>query len=1040
MTGAIMTINSGVSFSTTCSKTDQKYDIQTILVHELGHVIGFDNVSGTCTKENTAMYEAVSKSDCRRSIKTIDINAVNKLYPDNTAAGILGFSVVNSVASWFVETSYHTDTFLLEGRNLPADSWDPIPITIPVRLGKNTVSVAGSGFRYYRLVEVEKSGHRLVHGVTMSEIVNLSALPGSPSGNAERDRLTMETLKNQIETLKKKAQAAGGLHGIPRASAANATLVIYTNNVMQAAVTTCIADFWEAAGYQVSVELVDGYPSGPNEFRSTLDGAILNEYQNGATYFLLVGDANDYMEFSQPWPGEWETIRQDYLTTGYPTGGQPEKDIIPTFIIEDPRPRKRGMSWYAPYWFTDQPYADVDGDEIPDVVVSRLPFTTEADVYAYATKLWNDSSWNADTAALLVGNRNSGYGYNDGTRARLAAWDVMQYVPQWVSADTLYWTDCYYQSDRNTLPAQLINAEQPELVVSLASLSNRNYPGDFFDKTISYEPWDMGMLTTTQPHVFIAASCGSADYVRSENSTYGLPIVHEFLAEPYKGAVSWIGPTAGTWQAANEVIASYIVEELYRIPGRPGGEAFRVAIERVLAEYAGDQQIVNTARSYVYLGDPLVPFRGIPAVDISTFFRYQAGGSFFSMPEYAAIGCPFGDGHNIVVYADIAENDVEPPLTTDAITISQPVAENIVFFGSLEADSIEILPNGDYRAHIIIDEFSGCNMLDSAVVSLHDCGLGYAYLNVRSPDLASGDPKGTVDINDLSIFGANYTSPPKPYYHCVDYNWDEHVDIIDFSIFGQHYLHSYDPGSASSRYDGNVVFSSGNVDLQFSENYPLQGKRTLQGSVTLVNVEAYKVMLLSFKNENPHLVFSNWVENPDYPGITMCTEVIRNGQKEIVLGIVGSKNTVGFSTNLGYFELEVNSSAPLDLTDDDFALVTADILESNGGTLVFKGSQMTRTLEPTTYRNQLAQNFPNPFNPSTTIAFSIAEETDVELSIYDVRGALIRTLVNEHRKTNNYKEIWDGRDNKGQSTASGVYFYRLTAGAYTATKKMVLLR
>jgi hypothetical protein len=88
----------------------------------------------------------------------------------------------------------------------------------------------------------------------------------------------------------------------------------------------------------------------------------------------------------------------------------------------------------------------------------------------------------------------------------------------------------------------------------------------------------------------------------------------------------------------------------------------------------------------------------------------------------------------------------------------------------------------------------------------------------------------------------------------------------------------------------------------------------------------------------------------------------------------------------------------------------------------------------------LLQNYPNPFNPTTTIGFSIKHDTDVELKIYNVRGALVKTLVNGYRVRNIYKEIWDGKDNTGQSVASGVYFYKLITGDFRATKKMVLLR
>jgi hypothetical protein len=88
----------------------------------------------------------------------------------------------------------------------------------------------------------------------------------------------------------------------------------------------------------------------------------------------------------------------------------------------------------------------------------------------------------------------------------------------------------------------------------------------------------------------------------------------------------------------------------------------------------------------------------------------------------------------------------------------------------------------------------------------------------------------------------------------------------------------------------------------------------------------------------------------------------------------------------------------------------------------------------------LAQNFPNPFNPATKIAFGLAVSGRVRLRIYDASGRLVRALVDETRPAGHYIEPWDGRDAHGIAAASGVYFYQLEAGAFTETRKMVLLR
>jgi len=88
----------------------------------------------------------------------------------------------------------------------------------------------------------------------------------------------------------------------------------------------------------------------------------------------------------------------------------------------------------------------------------------------------------------------------------------------------------------------------------------------------------------------------------------------------------------------------------------------------------------------------------------------------------------------------------------------------------------------------------------------------------------------------------------------------------------------------------------------------------------------------------------------------------------------------------------------------------------------------------------LAQNAPNPFNPVTSLRFSIPEACEVILAIYDVNGRLVRTLVDGDRTAGMHEVVWDARDDAGRAVASGVYVYRLTAGADVAVRRMILVR
>ncbi len=91
------------------------------------------------------------------------------------------------------------------------------------------------------------------------------------------------------------------------------------------------------------------------------------------------------------------------------------------------------------------------------------------------------------------------------------------------------------------------------------------------------------------------------------------------------------------------------------------------------------------------------------------------------------------------------------------------------------------------------------------------------------------------------------------------------------------------------------------------------------------------------------------------------------------------------------------------------------------------------------------KNFPNPFNPTTTISYNLSFDTKVELNIYNSNGQLIKNLVDEEQSAGYHQVIWNGIDNNGKKVSSGIYFSRFVeiapdGGRYTSTKKMVILK
>ncbi len=95
---------------------------------------------------------------------------------------------------------------------------------------------------------------------------------------------------------------------------------------------------------------------------------------------------------------------------------------------------------------------------------------------------------------------------------------------------------------------------------------------------------------------------------------------------------------------------------------------------------------------------------------------------------------------------------------------------------------------------------------------------------------------------------------------------------------------------------------------------------------------------------------------------------------------------------------------------------------------------------PEIIKTTLKQNYPNPFNPITIINYSIANEGNVELDVYNIKGQKVKTLINEMKEPGHYQAIWDGTDNNKKQIASGVYLYRLSTCKKTLNKKMLLLK
>ena len=186
-----------------------------------------------------------------------------------------------------------------------------------------------------------------------------------------------------------------------------------------------------------------------------------------------------------------------------------------------------------------------------------------------------------------------------------------------------------------------------------------------------------------------------------------------------------------------------------------------------------------------------------------------------------------------------------------------------------------------------------------------------------------------------------------------------------------------------------------------------------------------------------------WAPNTGVSGNVVQIQIdgsgfARGGTAELVLGVTT------IPANSVYWAGKDRVLAEFDLTGAVNGFY--DLVVFNpGGSCTVQAGAFEVTGAPTGAGDAPSQfvlrpNYPNPFNPTTTIRFDVASRSAVTLRVYDVSGALVRTLVEGDRAAGSYTVDWDGRNDLGNPASSGVYFYRLTAGAFTDVRKMTLIK
>ena len=179
----------------------------------------------------------------------------------------------------------------------------------------------------------------------------------------------------------------------------------------------------------------------------------------------------------------------------------------------------------------------------------------------------------------------------------------------------------------------------------------------------------------------------------------------------------------------------------------------------------------------------------------------------------------------------------------------------------------------------------------------------------------------------------------------------------------------------------------------------------------------------------------------------------------IVAQALGTQNTEADVNNDGTVSIldlvaianEINEdviAAPIYATQNQIETILSNVSQADDGSRAFRTAlhvlqNLLRKMQPDT--TALLPNYPNPFNPETWIPYQLAKPAEVRLSIYAADGELVRQLELGNQDAGIYQSrsravYWDGKNQIGESVSSGLYFYSLTAGEFSATRRMLIIK
>ncbi|HIL08113.1 MAG TPA: T9SS type A sorting domain-containing protein, partial [Candidatus Latescibacteria bacterium] len=301
---------------------------------------------------------------------------------------------------------------------------------------------------------------------------------------------------------------------------------------------------------------------------------------------------------------------------------------------------------------------------------------------------------------------------------------------------------------------------------------------------------------------------------------------------------------------------------------------------------------------------------------------------------------------------------------------------------------------------------------------------GGAAANAKGSDL---DGDGTVGFGDFFLFADAFGKSASEAGAAFDLDGSGTVDFGDFFVFADSFGKAVGKRVVvveASTVEGRIALDA--VSTEKGIKISLQAEKlVLSGYGAVVEFDASAFRLARISDNESALNASG------APALLLSKE--SDGQVLILGSRTGSRPVVdGLLAELHFEPLSPEAKGT-------FRVLEASARDGSGRLLqvLNLGQAETRWI-PQVF--SLAPNYPNPFNPSTTISYQLPLDTQVSLEIYDVLGQKVRTLVSGLKPAGSYLVSWNSRDDMNRQVAAGVYFYRLSAGDFNQVRKLLLLK